>query len=763
MIESITLTNWRSHEKSELHFHPGTNLIMGNMGTGKSSVLDAISFALFGTFPALERRKLKLENVLRHGSARASIVLGLRWNGIRYSIERTLEQDKRGVSSQATLHKEESMLDSGPVAVTRYIENLLGVQYDLFTRAIYSEQNNIDYFLNLDPRRRKQEMDALLGLDKFETVRAGAVSVLHRLKAERKLLEDRFEPLQLEEALKRLEEMRLQKERLDQLISQQEQKLKGLELQSQNEEKEYAFLRKRYEEWETLRQNLLRLESRLEQARRQVQPLEEKKAEQVLQQKQQLEAERPGLIRQKKELEEKIQKLQTQRAKAELEKATTGQHRLTIAGQRQKLEQLGQGRSALQLQQELEEAERVWSQTQAQEKALAQEMTQLKEWQGRLQAGMEKCPLCEQPLDRGGIGHVQKEREQRLERNALELERLRASLAQGRPGISGLRQRLSSMQVTQKMLEEAERALAAIPPEAERAVPLQALEALSAEKQAFDDMVLEKSRIYERVLAQLKDIERQRLLQEEAARLSKEVETGKGKLRGMVMDKETVEKARGRLEEARLMQERERAEFRNLQLQQKNVQEIQKGLEAEKMRLEGLRNEIGQRLQLEDQVARYRQAILETQVLLRNDLVEAINGALGGIWRIFYPYGNYPELRLKADEKDYVMEVHERGWKPLESIASGGERSCAALTLRVALATVLTPTLSWLILDEPTHNLDKNTVELLSQTLQFKVPEVVKQTFVITHEEALMGSDFAASYRLEREKNGMGSSKIERV
>jgi hypothetical protein len=47
--------------------------------------------------------------------------------------------------------------------------------------------------------------------------------------------------------------------------------------------------------------------------------------------------------------------------------------------------------------------------------------------------------------------------------------------------------------------------------------------------------------------------------------------------------------------------------------------------------------------------------------------------------------------------------------------------------------------------------------------LQLKVPQVVNQTFVITHEEALMGSDFASSYRLDRDKERDGPTKTEKM
>ena len=168
-------------------------------------------------------------------------------------------------------------------------------------------------------------------------------------------------------------------------------------------------------------------------------------------------------------------------------------------------------------------------------------------------------------------------------------------------------------------------------------------------------------------------------------------------------------------------------------------------------------------MKLEEELIIYKNALLETQLSLRANLMEAINLAMNEIWQIFYPYKNYKQLRLNVTEKDYAFEVLDSEWKPLESIASGGERACAALTLRVALSTVLTPNLSWLILDEPTHNLDKEAIEMLSHALQFKVPSVISQTFVITHEEGLMGSEFASSYKLMRDKDNFGATKIERI
>jgi exonuclease SbcC len=48
MIERLNLKGFKSHEDSEIIFSPGLNIFLGEVGAGKTSVLEAISFALFG-------------------------------------------------------------------------------------------------------------------------------------------------------------------------------------------------------------------------------------------------------------------------------------------------------------------------------------------------------------------------------------------------------------------------------------------------------------------------------------------------------------------------------------------------------------------------------------------------------------------------------------------------------------------------------------------------------------------------------------------
>ena len=49
ILESIELKNIRSYEQEQIKFPKGITLFEGDMGSGKSTILMAIEFALFGT------------------------------------------------------------------------------------------------------------------------------------------------------------------------------------------------------------------------------------------------------------------------------------------------------------------------------------------------------------------------------------------------------------------------------------------------------------------------------------------------------------------------------------------------------------------------------------------------------------------------------------------------------------------------------------------------------------------------------------------
>ena len=118
-------------------------------------------------------------------------------------------------------------------------------------------------------------------------------------------------------------------------------------------------------------------------------------------------------------------------------------------------------------------------------------------------------------------------------------------------------------------------------------------------------------------------------------------------------------------------------------------------------------------------------------------------------------------MRLVASDKDYAVEIHQGEWKSLEAHASGGERACLGLALRVVLSVLLTPSLGWLILDEPTHNLDERAVQGLGVALAERIPQIIPQVIVITHEGALVESTPGRVIRFSRDKMKGEDTQVE--
>src|SRR3989344_4847272 len=182
MITKVQLQNWRSHEQTELDFCEGTNALIGIMGAGKTSILDGICFALFGTFPALVSKKVKLEDVVmkKHKEKKfAEVNVFFELDDKEFSVKRRIENGR----ATGELRCEGKLIESPQTnKVTEEVEKILKINYDLFTRAVYSEQNQIDMFLTIPKGQRMKKIDEILAIDKFEKARTSTKTLSGRVR-----------------------------------------------------------------------------------------------------------------------------------------------------------------------------------------------------------------------------------------------------------------------------------------------------------------------------------------------------------------------------------------------------------------------------------------------------------------------------------------------------------------------------------------------------------------------------------------------------
>jgi len=92
-IEIVQLENIRSHVKSTVPFARGFNCLVGGLGCGKSSILYAVDFALFG-----DPVGKSFDYLLRGGTDGGKICVQFVHGGKSYKISRGLKRRGKGIS-----------------------------------------------------------------------------------------------------------------------------------------------------------------------------------------------------------------------------------------------------------------------------------------------------------------------------------------------------------------------------------------------------------------------------------------------------------------------------------------------------------------------------------------------------------------------------------------------------------------------------------------------------------------------------------------
>lgn len=755
MLLSVRLVNWTSHTDTLLEFENGANLLVGVMGSGKSSVFDGVSFALFGSFPVLESRKLKLEDIVRFGERQARVELVFLWKNKKYLIIREIEKSK----TDARIYEDGRLVEKGQAAVTNFVETLLGIDYDLFTRGIYSEQNNLSYFFTLAPAKRKDEIDRLLGLDRFEKVAKGAVQVANRLKREidreKFLLNEKNEKEILEMLEKSLEEAK----EIESWLEKGRKELVEIE-------KALVVNKKEYEEMEEKRKVHAELSSKIFSSKGVISALREYEKIKIpdvvglKKSKEEIKAKILAVRERKSKIQNELSRMQKIAGEIEEKQKRREEILRKISETEKKIKSICAGKTREKIKNELEKnKEKLMGQREKiffLNKKIGEAQNSIKTIKGK-----DICPICLTKLDEKKQEHIKKEWEEKIsgfkkefseenKRIAEILDRIKEDektaeiLNTMEKQLEFLKKDLPGVEDGNKIAEEIKRC------EKERSSLLEEEESGMrlfseiSEKEKSANEIISKKQMLENAKMELKKVEKQiagiGFDEEKYGKVSDRYQSIREKYSAMVVVVEEKEK---------LLKEKKT----KIELYEKTIAQIEK-LKKYILRIE----------RISEDLAIYRNAIADMQVRVRGELVEAINSALVEIWPMIYPYSDYQMVRVVADVKDYRFELFANGeWVELEKIASGGEKACFAIALRISLAAVLTPSINMLVLDEPTHNLDANAINLLSQAVEKTLPSIIDQFFIITHDESLMGANFIKAYQFIRKKTSMDPTVVEEI
>lgn len=159
-------------------------LLLASNGKGKSSVLGAIEWCLFGSLMYQQpENRTNDEIVNMHGSSgEARIRLELIGNEGKLVIERTRAVRKRDTALAVTKPDGDELEGDEAAA---YLFRTLGLTFDDFYRAVFLHQESIRGLLTDQPRDRDEALDRLFGLEKFRDIAAAIpVSLVRKAAVE---------------------------------------------------------------------------------------------------------------------------------------------------------------------------------------------------------------------------------------------------------------------------------------------------------------------------------------------------------------------------------------------------------------------------------------------------------------------------------------------------------------------------------------------------------------------------------------------------
>ncbi len=765
MITSIELKNWKTHRDSTLDFSKGTNILIGQMGAGKSSVMDGISFALFGTFPSLTHKKLKVGRVITSRPKRmdeASVKLEFTVGGDVYTVKRTFTGDGE---AKASFEKNGAYVQSQPQRVTEEITKVLKVDYDLFSKAIYSEQNGLDYFLSLSSGDRKKQMDRLLGLDKFAAAYENAGSLANKIKDLVEGSQEAVEAFDMDKAAKQITALTKEMKDAQKELAEMDRDLKKLKEEEKSADAGLKELKELNARKITLTKEVAELASKrkflqVEIKKMQARDLGDRK-----------EAERKmkevsKRLSDSRELEKKATDAEREAQKRAAKHESDASNAKKDIDEKEKLAKRLKDMDRKALEKRLEEHTAALQEAQKSMAASQSSKKENEKWVSALKKHISKCPVCERDLTQEMIDKLLKSKDAEIreaEKSIAELEskstRIAADIEKARKEIneaSLVSSKIDSFGEADSRLKVASDALAKAQKEHEKAKS-ERDSAVDASAKLAEELAQIKSNMelidkLEEYVKQERDIgsdiEKKERSLDGIKVTDKDIETSQGK---STVIKTSISGLAARIDAGdKLVRDRE-----------KQIDEKKEEVE----RIEKLQKDVERKKSAADNLAKFRNAVEEAQVQMRSRLISAINDTMQDIWPELYPYGDYTGIMLDATADDYVLKVRTvidgtENWESVEAIASGGERSIGCLAMRVAFALVLVPNLKWLILDEPTHNIDREGLEKFVQVFNEKLPKIVDQVFIITHDEMLKQVSTAKIYLLNRNKEEAGATEV---
>ncbi len=203
-LNSLKLNNIRSHLDQEIKFPEGSTLLVGDVGSGKSSILLAIDFALFGIRPG----ELNGSSLLRHGAEAGSVELDMNIAEKNVIIKRRLKRSKSVTQDSGHVIIDGVKREATAVELKQIILSLFNYPQELLTKSksliyrytVYTPQEEMKQILAGDKDFRLDTLRKVFGIDKYKRIKENTDIINTKIKEKRKIFAGIIADLELKKA-----------------------------------------------------------------------------------------------------------------------------------------------------------------------------------------------------------------------------------------------------------------------------------------------------------------------------------------------------------------------------------------------------------------------------------------------------------------------------------------------------------------------------------------------------------------------------------
>ncbi len=214
-IKRIYLENIRSYEKEEISFPAGSTLLWGDIGSGKTTTLLAIEFALFGLQPGQ-----KGNSILKNGKDNGKVILEFEVDEKNIIIERSLKRGKSITQDYCSIdidgEKREiavTELKNLVLELLEYPKEFSRKQNLLYKFTVYTPQEEMKQIVLEDPQTRINTLRHVFGIDKYKRILENTSVIISKIREEKKIKEGMTLSLDSDRSLLETKETELETKR----------------------------------------------------------------------------------------------------------------------------------------------------------------------------------------------------------------------------------------------------------------------------------------------------------------------------------------------------------------------------------------------------------------------------------------------------------------------------------------------------------------------------------------------------------------------